>query len=92
MIKFVRASVQYTQRIHDVMITSLLRQNDVATSFWRNDDISLASCVPWVFMIDCLVAKDTLYLTLTDELWGVFCEYLCENLPHYNGATLYLKS
>ena len=29
-------------------ITSLLRQNDVATSFWRNNDAIIASCVRWV--------------------------------------------
>ena len=28
-----------SQRTHDVMITSLVRQNDVATSFRRNDDV-----------------------------------------------------
>ena len=34
-----------TQRTHDAIITVLLRQNDVATSFWRNNDIIIASCV-----------------------------------------------
>ena len=33
--------------------------------------------------------KDTLYLTLTGELWGAFCEYLSENWPGYNGTALY---
>ena len=28
-----------SQRTHDVIITSLLRRNDVATSFWRNYDV-----------------------------------------------------
>ena len=34
------------------MITSLLRQNDVATSssFWRNNDVIIASCVRWGVM------------------------------------------
>ena len=32
-----------TQRTHDVMITSLLGQNDVATSYWRNNDVIIAS-------------------------------------------------
>ena len=31
------------------------------------------------------------YLALTGELWGVFCEYLVENWPRYNGTALYLK-
>ena len=30
----------YTQRSHGVKITSLLRQNDVVTSFWRNNNVS----------------------------------------------------
>ena len=28
------------------------------------------------------------YLTLTGELWDVFCGNLGENLPCYNGTTL----
>ena len=32
-----------SQREHDAMITSLLRWNDVATSFWRNNDVIVAS-------------------------------------------------
>ena len=31
-----------------------------------------------------------LYLTLTGKLWGVCCEDLGENWPHYNGTALYL--
>ena len=37
-----------TKRAHDAIITPLLRQNDVATSFWRNDDLAIASCAYWV--------------------------------------------
>ena len=33
--------------------------------------------------------KDTPYLTITGELWGVFWEYFLENWPHYNGIALY---
>ena len=29
------------------IITSLLRQNDVATSFWRNNDVIATLCVHW---------------------------------------------
>ena len=36
------------------------------------------------------LTKDTPYLALTGELWGVFCEYLWENLLCYNGTALYL--
>ena len=33
-----------TQRTQDVMITLLLRENDVATSFWCNNDVFTTSC------------------------------------------------
>ena len=32
--------------------------------------------------------KDTPYLALTGELWGVFCEDLGENLPRYNSTVV----
>ena len=32
---------------HDVMLTSLFRQKDAATSFWRNNDVNITSCVRW---------------------------------------------
>ena len=35
-----------SQRPHDVMMTSLLRQSDIATSFWRDTDVITGSCVP----------------------------------------------
>ena len=34
-------------RAHDAITTSLLRQNDVATSFWRNNDVIISSCARW---------------------------------------------
>ena len=37
----------YTQRTHDVKITSLLRQNDVLTILWRY----FTSCVSWVAVV-----------------------------------------
>ena len=42
-----------TQRAHDVIITSLLRQNDVATSFWRNNDVIITFSVRWVYPRCC---------------------------------------
>ena len=33
--------------------------------------------------------KDTPYLALTGELWGVYCEEFEENWPCYNSAALY---
>ena len=39
-------NISLIQRTHEVIITSLLRQNDVATSFWRsNDAVIIASHV-----------------------------------------------
>ena len=32
--------------------------------------------------------KDTPYLTLMSELWGVYCENFQENWPRYNGTAL----
>ena len=40
---------------------------------------------------EVLFSKDTPYLALTGELWGVICEDLGENWPLYNGTALYLK-
>ena len=36
-----------TQWTRDAIITPLLRRNDVATSFWRNNDVIVTSCVRW---------------------------------------------
>ena len=50
-----------TRWTHDVIITSLLRQNDVATSFWSDNDVIFTSCDRWgVFMIpNCLTGGST---------------------------------
>ena len=34
--------------------------------------------------------KDTPYLALTGELWGVFCENFGKNWPRYNGTALHI--
>ena len=44
------------------------------------------------YQSDAGTTKDTPYLALTGELWGVFCEYLWENQPRYNGTALYIIS
>ena len=36
-----------TQRTHGTIVASLLRHNDVETSFWCNDDVIIASRVRW---------------------------------------------
>ena len=38
---------------------------------------------------EVIFTKDTPYLALTGELWGVFCEDWGENWPRYNGTALY---
>ena len=38
----------FSQRARGAIIMLLLRQNDVATSFWRNNDVIITSCVRWV--------------------------------------------
>ena len=35
------------------------------------------------------ITTGTPYLTLTGELWGVYCEDFGENRPRYNGTALY---
>ena len=39
---------------------------------------------------ECQITDYTPYLTLTGELWGVFCEDSIENWPHLNGTILYI--
>ena len=41
----------YTQRAHHAMIMSLWRRDDVPTSFWRHNDVIIASCAIWVVAI-----------------------------------------
>ena len=36
-----------TKRTHKTMITSLLRQSDITTSFWCKDDVIITLCVRW---------------------------------------------
>ena len=40
---------------------------------------------------DFELTKDTSYLALMGELWGVCCEDSGENWSHYNGTALYLE-
>ena len=41
------------------------------------------------YQSDAETTKDTTSLALTGKPWGVFCEYLRENQPRYNGTALY---
>ena len=38
---------------------------------------------------DSEIEKNTPYLTVMGELWGVCCEDFAENWSHYNGTILY---
>ena len=42
------------------------------------------------YQSDAGTTKDTPYLALTGELWGVFSEYLWENQPGYHRTALYI--
>ena len=51
-------SIAPPQRTHDAKITALLRQNDVAASFWRNNDVIIASCVHWdLIPVACFITE-----------------------------------
>ena len=39
---------------------------------------------------DVIMTKDTPYLALTSELWGVYCEDFGEKWPRYNATTLWV--
>ena len=49
-------------------------------SIWFDNEVKYAS--------EVIFTKDTPYLALTGELWGVFCEDLGENWPRYKGTAL----
>ena len=39
---------------------------------------------------DIRITTDSLYLALTGDLWGAYCEDFRENWPRYNGTALYM--
>ena len=43
-----------SQLIYGAIKTLSLRQNDVATSFWRNNDVVIASCAHWGCAVLCI--------------------------------------
>ena len=74
-----------TQRAHDVIITPLFRQNDVATSFWRYDDVIITSYVCWVWTNATIVYGRIYASLMLDELseenlgtWKVNCNAYIE--------------
>ena len=48
---------QFPKRTHGAMITSTLRRNDIATSFWRNDDVIIVSCSIWMAQVIGIVLR-----------------------------------
>ena len=64
-----------SQRAHDALITSSLRQNDVAMSLWRFCDIIIALCPRWdaeykycTIFDDCSTCDQTYYTNLWPAL------------------------
>ena len=51
--------------VHDVIITPLLRQNDVVTSFRRNNEVIITSSVRWVNYEDTRLEKVVTQLAIT---------------------------
>ena len=43
----------FSQPAYGGMITSLWRQNDIATSFWRDIDVIITTRVGWVLLVLC---------------------------------------
>ena len=64
---------------YNTISTSVKRQNDVATSYWRNDDVIIASCARWVtkfITTRCHPQNDNRILltkdTYTLALWAIY--------------------
>ena len=57
----------HTQRTHGAMKTSLLRQNDVTTSFWRNNDVIITPRVRWDGCMKCVDNVNTDSIMNYDE-------------------------
>ena len=41
---------------------------------------------------DFELTKDSPYITLMGELWGIYCEYFGKYWLFYNGTTMYKKN
>ena len=67
-------NVQTAQWAYYLIITSSLRQNDVATKFWRNNDIVIASWVRWRRSMPSLLVPWLLESPVHQQLWYVVCE------------------
>ena len=47
---YIVCRIKASHRTHDVIITLLLRKNDVVTSFWRNNDVIITACFRWAII------------------------------------------
>ena len=70
-----------SQGTGDVIITSLLRQNDVATSFWRFNDVIIASCARWDIELWYDSVMLYMHICCDCKVWHM-CIVHC-NLTHY---------
>ena len=72
------------QCTHGVKITSLLRQNDVAVSFWRNNDVIITSCIGWIGY--------NAHRQAAPQIQRVFLKYNVtlrfDNIGHYSDPTM----
>ena len=53
-----------TQRTHGVKITSLRRQNDITTSFWRHNYVIFKPCVRWVTVLFAIQIRGKIRITV----------------------------
>ena len=74
-------SSKLSRQAHDAITTSLLRQNDVATSCWRNNDVIIASCAHWDAMIG---SNNSLFLPFRNQVifwtnWWIIVNWTARN-------------
>ena len=58
-----------SQRTHDGIITSLLSQNDVATSFRRNNNVIITSCARWAMIWKSSLSHGHTFLYYCPFVW-----------------------
>ena len=59
----------YPQRAHNAIMVSLWRQNDVATSFRRHDNVVIASCAHCDCTFNCYRCRDIFNCSCSDMDW-----------------------
>ena len=67
----VMAAPMVPQRVLDAVITSTLRQNNVAASFSRNNDFIFASCVRWGWAVS--------YMGISSSDFQLDCNYVFQS-------------